>query len=149
MTDVDVHGPIDFLLLEFQGERLNGEAGAALIDLVDAGTVRIWDLLIITKTDDGTVVGANIEDLDADHLGSFSVFAGARSGLLDDSDVEEAGSALEPGTVAVLIIYENLWAIPFVAAARSAGAEVVASARIPATTVMEVLEAVEAAEGEG
>ena len=145
MTDEDVSGPIDFLLLEFPGEHLNGEAGAALLDLVDAGTIRVWDLLIITKDADGNVVGINIEDLDADHLGSFTVFEGANSGLISDDDVAEAGNALEPGTVAVLLVYENTWAIPFVKAARSAGAEVVAAARIPATTVMEVLDAAEAA----
>ena len=80
MTEEEVHGPIDFLLLEFPGDHLNGDAGAALLDLVDAGTIRIWDLLIITKDDDGSVVGINIEDLDADHLGSFTVFAGAETG---------------------------------------------------------------------
>lgn len=145
MSDEEVHGPIDFLLLEFPGDKLTGEAGAALLDLVDAGIVRIWDLLIITKDEDGTVSGVNIEDLDADHLGGFTVFAGARSGLVGDDDVAEAGNALEPGTVAALIIYENAWAIPFVKAARASGGQVVAAARIPADTVMEVLEAVEAA----
>jgi Family of unknown function (DUF6325) len=145
VTEEDVHGPIDFLLLEFPGDHLNGDAGAALLDLVDAGTVRIWDLLIITKNDDGEVVGIDIEDLDADHLGSFTVFAGAETGLLSADDVEEAGHALEPGTVAVLLVYENVWAIPFVKAARAAGAEVVATARIPADVVLEVLEAAEAA----
>lgn len=145
MTDEDVHGPIDFVLIEFQGDHLTGEAGAALLDLVDAGTIRIWDLLVVTKADDGSVVGIDIEDLDADHLGSFTAFSGAASGLLGEDDVFEAGNALEPGTVAALIVYENTWAIPFVKAARGAGAEVVATARIPADVVIEVLEAAEAA----
>ncbi|MGN6695461.1 MAG: DUF6325 family protein [Aquihabitans sp.] len=145
VTDEDVHGPIDFVLIEFQGDRLNGEAGAALLDLVDAGTIRIWDLLIVVKNDDGSVQGINVEDLDNEHLGSFTAFAGAQSGLLGSDDVDEAGNALEPGTVAALIVYENTWAIPFVKAARSAGGEVVATARIPATTGIEVLEAAEAA----
>jgi hypothetical protein len=145
VTDEDVHGPIDFVLIEFKGDRLNGEAGAALLDLVDAGTIRIWDLLIVTKNDDGSVQGINIEDLDNEHLGSFTAFVGAQSGLLGDDDVNEAGNALEPGTVAALIVYENSWAIPFVKAARGAGAEVVATARIPADVVIEVLEAAEAA----
>ena len=145
VTDEDIHGPIDFVLIEFQGDHLTGEAGAALLDLVDAGTIRIWDLLIVTKTADGTVEGINIEDLDADHLGSFTAFAGANSGLLGAEDAEEAGHALEPGTVAALIVYENLWAIPFVRAARAAGGQLVASARIPADTVIEVLDAADAA----
>ena len=145
MTDEDVHGPIDFILIEFQGDHLTGEAGSALLDLVDAGTIRIWDLLVVMKEADGSVRGINIEDLDAEHLGSFTAFAGAQSGLLGSDDVDEAGHALEPGTVAALIVYENTWAIPFVRAARKAGAEVVAAARIPADTVIEVLEAAEAA----
>ncbi|WP_421118441.1 DUF6325 family protein [Aquihabitans daechungensis] len=145
MTDEEVHGPIDFILIEFQGDRLTGEAGAALLDLVDAGTIRIWDLLVVTKAADGTVQGINIEDLDADHLGSFTAFAGAQSGLLSDDDVSEAGNALEAGTVAALIIFENTWAIPFVRAARASGGQVVASARIPAETVIEVLDAADAA----
>jgi hypothetical protein len=145
VTDEDVHGPIDFILIEFQGDRLNGEAGAALLDLVEAGIVRIWDLLVVTKAEDGSVQGIDIEDLDADHLGSFTAFVGANSGLLAEDDVAEAGNALEPGTVAALIIYENTWAIPFVRAARAAGGQVVAAARIPADTVIEVLEAAEAA----
>ena len=145
MTDEEVHGPIDFILIEFPGDRLTGEAGAALLDLVDAGTVRIWDLLVITKAADGTVQGINIEDLDADHLGSFTVFEGSGSGLLGVDDVAEAGNALEPGTVAALIIYENTWAIPFVRAGRAAGGQVVAGGRIPADTVIEVLDAAEAA----
>ncbi|MCU1372576.1 MAG: hypothetical protein JWO77_3770 [Ilumatobacteraceae bacterium] len=145
MTDEEVHGPIDFVLIEFQGDRLNGEAGAALLDLVDAGTVRIWDLLVVAKDADGSVRGINIEDLDNEHLGSFTAFSGAQSGLLSTDDVDEAGNALEPGTVAALIVYENTWAIPFIRAARSAGGEVVATARIPADTVIEVLDAADAA----
>jgi hypothetical protein len=145
VTDEDVHGPIDFVLIEFQGDHLNGDAGAALLDLVDAGTIRIWDLLVVTKADDGTVQGINIEDLDAEHLGSFTAFVGAESGLLSDDDAAEAGNALEPGTVAALIVYENTWAIPFVKAARAAGGQVVAAARIPADTVIEVLDAADAA----
>jgi len=145
VTDEQAHGPIDFLLLEFPGDRLTGEAGAALFDLVEAGTVRILDLLVVSKAADGTVAGINIEDLDADHLGSFTAFVGAESGLLSSDDVTEAGGALEPGTYAALIVYENTWAIPFVAAARAAGAEVVATARIPADVVIEALDAADAA----
>lgn len=145
VSDVEVHGPIDFVLIEFEGDRLNGEAGAALLDLVEDGIIRIWDLLIIAKNDDGSVQGINIEDLDNEHLASFTAFSGAQSGLLAEDDVLEAGSAMVPGTVAALLVYENTWAIPFVRAARSAGGEVVASGRIPADTVIEVLEAAEAA----
>ena len=86
-----------------------------------------------------------IEDLDVDSVGAFFAFEGARSGLLGDEDVEEAAGAMEPGTVAALIVYENLWAIPFVAATLRAGGQMIASQRIPALDVMAALDAIEAA----
>ncbi|HRA34497.1 MAG TPA: DUF6325 family protein [Acidimicrobiales bacterium] len=145
MTDEDdVFGPIDFVLIEFPGDRLTGRAGAALLDLVDAGTIRIWDVLVIAKDDDGSIRGIDLHDLSADHLGSFTAFAGARSGLLGDDDVTEAAGALEPGTVAALIVFENAWAVPFIRAARESGGQLVASARIPSDAVLEVLDALDA-----
>ena len=141
----DVYGPIDFVLIEFQGKNLQGKAAEALLELVDAGIVSIFDILVISKEADGTFAGVEIKDLDADHVGSFSSFVGASSGLLGDDDIAEAAGAMEPGTVAVLIVYENVWARRFVAAAREAGGQMIASARIPAQTVMEVLDAADAA----
>jgi hypothetical protein len=142
----NVCGPIDFLVLEFPAENMNGDAAAALADLVDRGIVRIYDLLVMRKDADGTVSGIDISDVGGAGLGGFTAFSGARSGLLDDDDMADAAHALAPGSAAALIVYENTWAIPFVAAARRAGAEVVASARIPADVVMEVLDELEAAE---
>lgn len=141
----DVHGPIDFVLIEFPNDRLDGRAGEALLDLVDRGIVRIYDLLVVQKAEDGTVSGLDVTDLSADQLGSFGVFVGAQTGLLGDDDIREAGNALEPGTTAAMVVYENTWAIPFVAAALDAGAQVVASQRIPASVVMEALDALESA----
>jgi hypothetical protein len=144
MSDVDVHGPIDFVLIEFPGDRLTGEAADALLDLVDRGIVRIYDLLAIRKDEDGTFSGIDITDLSTDTLGGFAAFSGARSGLLGDDDLAQAADAMKVGTVAALIVYENAWAIPFVAAARDAGGQLVASARIPAQDVMDALDALEA-----
>lgn len=144
MSDVDVHGPIDFVLIEFPGDRLTGKAADALLDLVDRGIVRIYDLLAVRKDEDGTFSGIDITDLATDALGGFTAFSGARSGLLGDDDLAQAAEAMEPGTVAALIVYENAWAIPFVAAARDAGGQLVASARIPAQDVMDALDALEA-----
>jgi hypothetical protein len=144
---VEVHGPVDFVIIEFDGTKMTGAAASALLDLVDAGIIRIWDLLVIRKEADGTFSGVDINDLGADELGGFSAFAGARSGLLGDDDLAEAAEAMLPGTAAAVIVYENSWAIPFIAAAMDAGAQVVASARIPADVVMEVLDALDAANG--
>jgi hypothetical protein len=143
MSDSVTHGPIDFVLIEFAGDRLTGGAADALMDLVDRGIVRVYDLLVIRKDSDGSFSGIDISDLSADRVGGFTAFAGARSGLLGDDDLRQAADAMAPGTVAALIVYENSWAIPFVAAARDAGGQLIASARIPAQDVMDALDAVE------
>ena len=138
----DVYGPIDFVLLEFPRDRLTGEAGKALMDLVERGTIRLYDLVVISKDQDGTVEVLEVTDPLSEAAG-FAYFAGARSGLIDDEDMQEAASAMNPGTVAALIVYENSWAVPFVAAARNSGGELIASARIPAAEIIEALEALE------
>ena len=145
-TTNDAHGPIDFVLLEFPNERTDGSAAQALLDLVEAGTIRLLDLVVARKEEDGTV-----EVIDVDAAGdvtAFVQFSGARSGLLGEDDVQEAGSAMAPGTTAALIVFENAWAAPFVAAARNNGGEVIASMRIPASDVMDALDALESAEEE-
>jgi dihydroorotase-like cyclic amidohydrolase len=141
-TTTDVHGPVDFVLLEFPRDGLTGEAGQALMDLVERGIVRIYDLMVISKGSDGAVEVLELTD-PGSATGGFAYFAGARSGLLGDEDMQEAAAAMEPNTVAALIVYENSWAIPFVAAARNSGGELIASARIPATDVMAAVEALE------
>lgn len=145
MSNAEVHGPIDVVVLEFPNtDNMRGEAAAALLDLVDRGVVAIYDLLIVKKEDDGTFSGINIEDLTRDDLGGFVAFAGARSGLLGDDDLAEAGELMTPGSVAALIVYENTWARPFVAGVRAAGGELVASTRISAADVIAALDELEA-----
>ena len=138
MTDVDVPGPIDYLLLEFPGDRPLDRAAAALLDLVEQGTIRLYDLVVLRKEAEGVV---SLLEVDGD--GSFAAFAGARSGLLGQDDATEAGAALEVGTTAVLLVYENLWAVPFAAAALDAGGQMVASARIPVQDVVDALDPLE------
>jgi hypothetical protein len=142
----DVHGPIDFLQLEFATEKMTGRAASALLDLVEKDTIRIYDLLVIRKGFDGSITALDLADRSADASGGFAMFAGARSGLLGDDDIADAGEIMKPGTAAALLVYENAWAIPFVAAALAENAQVVASTRIPATTVTEVLDELEAAD---
>ena len=141
MDESRVAGPIDFLLLEFDPTKTDGSAAAALADLVDRGIVALYDFLVIAKAEDGTVTAL---ELSADGSGGFDMFVGARSGLVGEDDIAEAGAAIEPGRAAALFVYENTWAIPFIAAARAADAEVVASARIPAEVVIATLDALEA-----
>jgi hypothetical protein len=142
MTTTDVHGPVDFVLIEFPEDRLTGAASEALVDLVERGVIRLYDLMVVHKGKDGTVEALELEDPTG--VDGFTYFAGAQSGLLRDDDLREAAEAMQPGTVAALIVYENAWAIPFVRAARESGGELVASARIPATELMDALESLEA-----
>jgi hypothetical protein len=145
MTTADVHGPIDFVMIEFSGDRLTGGAAQALLDLVDEGIVALYDILVVGKEDDGSVYAVDLAD-GVDRLGGFADLAWVRSGLLTEDDMREAAEAMQPGTLAALIVYENTWAIPFVAAARESGGELIASERIPAQDVMDALDALEATE---
>jgi hypothetical protein len=142
MADTDVHGPVDFVLLEFPDDRLEGRAAAELVELVRRGIIAVYDLLIVGKTDDGETYGVEMAP-DDPRLGGFEELGWARTGLLTEDDMNEAASVLEPGRLAALVVYENTWAVPFVAAAREAGGELVAGARIPAQDVMDALDALE------
>jgi uncharacterized membrane protein len=135
-------GPVDYLLVEWPGRQPNGEVAPHLVDLVDRGLIRILDLALIAKDEDGNVAGIEIADL-GDGQAELSVFEGAASGLISDDDLSEAGAALEPGTSAALLIFENTWAGPFAAAVRRSGGQLVASGRIPVEAIEAALDAAE------
>ena len=136
-------GPIDYIVVEWPGKQPTGEAAPLLVDLVDRGLIRILDLAFIAKGDDGSVAGVEISDL-GDQVEELKVFEGASSGLLGDDDVAAAGEALEPGTSAALLVYENVWAAPFATAVRKSGGQLVASGRIPVQAIVAALDAAEA-----
>jgi Family of unknown function (DUF6325) len=140
----DVHGPVDFLLIQFPADRLTGQVTPRLVELVESGIIRLYDLIVISKTESGAVEAVELQDSPVAQ--EFKYFAGASSGLLDDEDLHQAADAMDPGTVAALLVYENSWAVPFVAAARESGGDVIAGGRIPATVIMDVLDALEQAE---
>ncbi|MDH6441260.1 hypothetical protein M2158_009801 [Streptomyces sp. SAI-144] len=144
-TPGEMVGPIDYLVVEFPGNRMTGEGFPLLVDLVDRGLIRILDLTFIRKDIDGSVTGLEIGDLTGDGELDLAVFEGASSGLLGQDDLVEAAAALEPGNSAGVLIYENLWAAPFAAALRRGGAELVASGRIPVPAVLAALDAAETA----
>ncbi|WP_436851201.1 DUF6325 family protein [Streptomyces asoensis] len=137
-------GPIDYVVVEFPGNRMTGEGFPLLVDLVDRGLIRILDLLFVRKDEDGSVVGMEIADLTGDGALDLAVFEGASSGLLGQDDIAEAGGALEPGNSAAILVYENLWAAPFVTALRRGGAQLVASGRIPVPAVLAALDETDA-----
>ncbi len=143
MPPIDEMGPIDYILVEWPGRQPNGEVAPHLIDLVDRGLIRILDLTFIEKTEDGTIRGLEIADVGGE-VAELSVFEGASSGLLSEEDVEEAGEAMEPGTSAALLVFENSWAAPFATAVRRSGGQLAASGRIPVQAVLAALDAAEA-----
>ena len=116
-----------------------------LLDLVDRGIIRVLDAMLVKKEEDGSYSGFEAKDLDAGGVGDFMVFEGASSGLLGDDDAATAAEAIEPGSAAAVIVYENSWAGPFAAAVRRNGGVLVDNQRIPAHEVMDALDAAEAA----
>jgi hypothetical protein len=147
MSDValDELGPIDYLVVEFPaGRQPDGSALQLLRDLVERGIIRILDLAFIRRDDDGTVAGVNIADVGLQGDVDVTLFAEASSGLLDGGDLDEAGSVLEPGAIAAVMVYENTWAAPFATTLRRNGAQLVASGRVPVQALLATLDAVEA-----
>ena len=146
MSTSDEIGPIDYAVVEFPGSKMTGEGIPILLDLMERGVVRILDLIFVTKALDGTVAGVALADLDGDGELDLAVFEGASSGLLGAEDVQDAGSVLEAGSSAMVLVYENAWAAPFASALRRGGAQLVASGRIPHELVVEALDELDAAE---
>ena len=147
--DLDEMGPVDYIVLAFPTSRMTGEALPMLIDLVDRGIIRILDLVFLQKSEDGTVTTLSQVDLERMKVIEAALFEGATSGLLGPDDVAEAAEALEPGTAAGVLVYENVWAAPFAAAVRRSGGQLVASGHIPIPALVAALDALEAEEGQG
>jgi len=141
MTEVIAEiGPVDYLVVEFPGNKMTGDGLPLLVDLHDRGVIRILDLVFVRKDLDGSISGLAIADLDADGELDVAIFEGVRSGLIGEDDVDEASHALEPGNSAGILLYANTWAAPFAAALLRGGAQVVASGRIPAEDLVAALD---------
>jgi hypothetical protein len=144
VTQQDV-GPIDYLAVEFPGAKLNGAALSALLDLVESGTIRVLDLRVAVVEPDGTITAVAFTDLDGDGELDLALFEGIESGLLDDDDLRQGAALVAPGNAVGVLLYENTWAGPFVTALRNAGAELIASGRIPVEDVIQALDELESA----
>ena len=141
---LDEMGPIDYIVLEWPKEQVGGEVAPLILDLVDRGIIRILDMAFVAKDEDGSVTAIDVGDLGP--VGEdFAAFDGVSSGLVNYDDLQEAGSALEAGTSAAVLIWENRWAAPVAAALRRSGGQLVASGRIPVQALLASLDAVEAA----
>jgi uncharacterized membrane protein len=146
MSDEQIEemGPVDYILVEWTGRQPTGEALPHLVDLVDNGLIRILDIAFVTKDEDGQVAGVEVTELGS-QVEEVTIFEGASSGLISDDDIVEAAQALENGTSAALLVYENVWAAPFAAAVRRSGGQLVASGRIPVQEIIATLDELEAA----
>ena len=139
-------GPVDVVVIGYAADApMTGEAVPLLVDLVERGIIRVLDVMFVTKEADGTFAGFEASGLTPDGVGDFAIFEGASSGLIGDDDVAMAAEAIEPGTAAVMIVYENRWAAPFAAAVRRNGGRLIGTARVSAEDLMDALEAAEAA----
>ena len=141
---IEEMGPVDYLIVEWPDKQPTGEAIPYLIDLVERGLIHILDLAFIEKQEDGTVVQIELADVGGE-TPEYAVFEGVSTGIIGEDDVSEAATAIEPGTAAALLIYENTWAAPFATALRKGGAQLVASGRVPIQAIVASLEATEAA----
>ena len=142
--ELDVMGPIDYLVVEYPDGRLTGEALPYLVDLVDRGVIRVLDIAFVAKSSNDEVSVVTLAELEADAAEGVGPFQGASSGLLDDADLTDVGAVLRPGSLAGVLVYENTWAAPFGRALRQAGAQLVANGRIPVQGILAALEAAEA-----
>jgi hypothetical protein len=137
---VDELGPVDWIVVEFPGSRFKGEIIPALDDLVERNIVRILDLLIMKKDDDGNLEAFELSDLDDSELGSLRSYETELAMLLSEDDVHAVAAAVEPGSTAAVLVWENSWAAPFASAVRRAGGQLVASGRIPVQALLAVIE---------
>jgi hypothetical protein len=143
---VEELGPIDIVVIGYPaGAPMTGEAVPILLDLVERGIIRVLDVMFVVKEEDGTYSGFEATGLDDKGVGDFAAFEGASSGLLGEEDVATAGDAIEPGSAAAILVYENRWAAPFAAAIRRNGGRLIDFQRVPVQDFIASLEAAEAA----
>ena len=145
-VNVDELGPVDWLVVEFAGNKLNGEVAPILKDYVDRDLIRILDLLFLKKDEDGSVEAFEASDLDDSEIGELRSYEKDLAMLLSEQDVTDLMETIEPGSSAAVLVWENLWAAPFGAAVRHAGGQLVATGRIP---IQAIIAAMESDEEEG
>jgi hypothetical protein len=140
-TDIDTLGPVDYLVVEFPSgvSHFTGEMAAELARLVDAGTIRILDVLVMVKGADGEIEGIEIEDLE--QVDDLRKAEADLAEILAAEDLVNLGAAMEPGTTAGVLVWENAWAAPFASAARRSGGQLIANGRIPIQAILASLEA--------
>ena len=148
-AQVDELGPVDYIVVEFPGSKFSGEIAPALRDLVERGLVRVLDLLVLKKDEDGTIEAFELSDLEDTEIGELRRHEGELAMLLSEDDVTAVAAAIDPGTTAGVLVWENAWAAPFASAVRHSGGQLVASGRIPIQALAAAIEADEDHDTEG
>jgi len=144
MTDFEDTGAIDYLVIEFDRRKVTGELIPSLLDLVDRRLIRLVDVLIVRTGPDGSFETLTPDQLDPSEVGELGVLAGASSGLLTDDDAAEIAGIMRPEAGALVLVYENLWSLPFAKAAREAGGQLIATGHIPTQAIVAALDALDA-----
>ena len=142
-SELDVLGPVDYLVVEFPAGKasFSGEMAAELRSLIDREVVRVLDLVILRKEPDGSVEVAELADVDESDVGDLRALEADLAMLLAEEDVEELGRALEPGSIAAVLVYENSWAGPFASSVRRSGGQLVANGRVPTQALLAAIDA--------
>jgi hypothetical protein len=144
LSDQRETGAIDWLLVEAKNKEMNGELVPPLLDLVDRGLINVLDAIVIVKRSDDDYDVLTSDQLDPDKVGDLGALEGVSSGLLSDDDAAAAAGAMEADSLGFLIVYENLWSLPFATAVRKAGGQVITQGHIPIPAIMAALDALEA-----
>jgi hypothetical protein len=138
---VDELGPVDWIVVEFPGSKFNGQIAPALLDLLERDLVRMLDLLVLKKDADGSLEAFELSDLDEGEIGGLRGYKSELAMLLSEEDVTSLAAAIEPGSSAGVLVWENTWAAPFASAVRRSGGQLVASGRIPIQALLAAIEA--------
>ena len=152
MDEVDAGdelGPVDWIVVEFPGSKFNGLIAPALLDLVERDLIRVLDLLVLKKDADGSLEAFELSDLDEGEIGGLRDYESDLAMLLSEEDVTSLAAAIEPGSSAGVLVWENTWAAPFASAVRRSGGQLVASGRIPIQALLAAIEADERQEAQG
>jgi Family of unknown function (DUF6325) len=151
MSEADELGPVDYVVVAFPAGQadFSGEMASELRALIDSNTVRLLDLVLVTKDVDGSVEASELRDADDSEVGQLRAAEADLAVLLAESDVDEIGGVLEPGSSAAVLVLENTWAAPFGAAVRRSGGQLVASGRIPTQAILAAMDADRAATAQG
>lgn len=138
---LDELGPVDWLVLEFPGSRFTGEIAPILDGLVESGTIRVLDLVLVRKEDDGSLDFFELGDVDEEEIGGLRAYETELALVLSEEDMTSVAAAIEPGSTAAVLVWENRWAAPFGSAVRRAGGQLVATGRIPVQALLAAIEA--------